>query len=187
MQAPFENLAGALFDWQGNGDLYDPQATRWFDNAGTFRKSAGSGWGYMFMPFRNTGTVQGQSGTLQFAYTCQNTGLIKAQGGSQVWFSGGGTMAGTYEAAAGSAMSWSGGTFTPGEPLLLVGPGQLSLAGATLILPADLIPGLTLASGTVVPGPAFQGGSITNLTLGSVTLAGTNTVTGTLRLTARYR
>ena len=81
MRAPFENLSGALFDWQGDGSLYHDQTGWWFDNAGTFRKSAGSGWGYMSMPFRNTGTVQGQSGTLQFYYTCQNSSTMESLAG----------------------------------------------------------------------------------------------------------
>lgn len=181
MQAPFVNLSGALFDWRGDREIYDPVGASWFINEGTFLKSAGS-YGNVSIAFRNTGIVQGQIGILHFYGACQNSGLIQAQNGAQVLFSYGGTLTGTYETAAGSVISLAGGLFTGGEPLSLVGPGQIQLAGGTLYLPTDLIPGLSLVSGTVLPGPAFQGGSITNLTLSGLTLGGTNTVSGTLTM-----
>src|ERR1035438_6199705 len=41
-----------------------------------------------------------------------------------------------------------------------------------------------MLGGTLIVGPAFQGGSITNLTLAGITLASTNTVSGTMNWSA---
>ena len=53
-------------------------------------------------------------------------------------------------------------------------------SGGTLTLQQTVAPQLQLTGGAVTLGPAFQGGSITNLTLAGSLLSGTNTVTGTL-------
>src|SRR5206468_3215052 len=61
--------------------------------------------------------------------------------------------------------------------------GQSRMTGGTLTLTTDVIANLVLAGGNLVVSDTFQGGTITNLTLGGVTLASTNTVTGTLNWT----
>jgi hypothetical protein len=48
----------------------------------------------------------------------------------------------------------------------------------------NLVPSLQLLGGTLLLGPAFQGGSITNLVLAGMTLQSTNRVTGTMNWTA---
>ena len=64
----FNNQAGALFDlksdtyWYGN---QDGEAV--FNNAGTFRKSGGTGSTNLEMAFNNSGSVDVQSGTLSFS------------------------------------------------------------------------------------------------------------------------
>ena len=55
---------------------------------------------------------------------------------------------------------------------------MFQFTGGTLTLLNDAIPNLQMLGGTLVLGPAFQGGSITNLTLTGMTLTGTNTVAG---------
>src|SRR5262249_38486039 len=59
------------------------------------------------------------------------------------------------------------------------GPGIIQLVGGGIQLVDNLIANLQLISGSISLGSNFQGGSITNLTLGpSMTLYGDNTVSG---------
>ena len=55
---------------------------------------------------------------------------------------------------------------------------MFQFTGGTLTLLNDAIPNLQMLGGTLVLGPAIQGGNITNLTLTGITLTGTNTVAG---------
>ena len=96
-------------------------------------------------------------------------------------------MAGIYNAAAGTTVLFSGGSSTtplqedPG--LVLNGPGQYQFNGGFLLLAAAWNPGLQLTGGTLMLGPGFQGGSITNLALDGITFTNTLPVTGTLNVT----
>jgi hypothetical protein len=60
------NLAGGLFDIQNNTLLDYYEHTEVFNNAGTVRKSAGSGNTTINPQFNNSGTVAALSGTLAF-------------------------------------------------------------------------------------------------------------------------
>ena len=100
-----------------------------------------------------------------------------------------GALAGTYNAALGTTIQFSGGN-TAANPLtvgtlpVLNGPGQYQFTGGYLLLTENAIPNLRLVGGTLELGPAFQqGGAITNLTLDGTTLPGTNQVSGTLTVT----
>jgi VCBS repeat-containing protein len=80
------NLAGAVFDVQGDQIFKHrsgfPATT--INNAGTFRKSAGSGTASIAAVFNNTGTVEVLTGTLsfpQFPYT-QTAGATVLNGGN---------------------------------------------------------------------------------------------------------
>ena len=107
------------------------------------------------MPFTNTGTV---------------TNLI-----STLSFNGGGSITGIYGTAAGATINFSVGSFTMGVPPTITGLGICEFTGTTLTLTQNWPTNLVLASGSLIPGPAFQNsGAITNLTLSGVTLAGTN-------------
>ncbi len=156
-----ENLAGGLFDIQSDQSLFNNAGgPAYFHNAGTLRKSASTGSTYISIPILNSGSVTGLQGTLNF--------------------NGGGVLAGTFTAASGAGISFSGGYFTNSGPVAINGPGTVQVTGAAyLTLLTDAITNLPLAGGTVYLGPAFQGGVITNLTIAGATLAGTNTVTGT--------
>ncbi len=100
-----------------------------------------------------------------------------------------GALAGTYNAALGTTIQFTGGgtavnPLTVGTPPVLNGPGQYQFTGGYLLLTENAIPNLRLVGGTLELGPAFQqGGAITNLTLDGTTLAGTNNVNGTLTAT----
>ena len=59
------NAAGAVFDVQCDGYIHNQAgADSSFSNAGTLRKSAGTGTATMAIPFSNTGVLDVQSGTL---------------------------------------------------------------------------------------------------------------------------
>lgn len=95
-------------------------------------------------------------------------------------------LAGTFYAAPGALIQLSGGTaalpLTPASSLVLAGGGQFQFIAGDLRLPANLIPNLDLEGGVLALGAGFQGGAITNLSLGSMVLTNVLPVTG--RLTA---
>ncbi len=158
--ALIENLAGALWDIQSDQQMFNNAGSgAYFHNAGTLRKSAATGTSTISIPLINSGSVTGLQGTLSF--------------------NGGGTLTGTFTAVTGATINFSGGTFSNSTPVAINGPGTVQLTGGNLWLLSDAIANLALAGGTVNLGSAFQGGTITNLTIAGATLAGTNTVTGT--------
>jgi hypothetical protein len=61
------NESGALYDITGDGDILAGAVTDTVTNAGTFRKSGGSGLSIVNAPFTNTGTLAVDSGKLLFA------------------------------------------------------------------------------------------------------------------------
>ena len=95
-------------------------------------------------------------------------------------FHGGGTIDGLFHAAAGATVAFDAGSYTGGNAPQFTGAGAFKFNGGTLTLLNNLVPGLQMLGGTLVIGPAFQGGSITNLTLAGINLVSTNTVSGTM-------
>lgn len=123
--AVIDNLAGALFDVRNDASLtvfFGAAPT--INNAGTFRKSAGTGTTELEAAFTNTGTVEVQSGTLQLL--------------------GGGTSSGTFDLADGTKLTFGGDHQLQGDavvrlPLadqLMAVTGSLTLGG-TLELRAE--------------------------------------------------
>jgi len=137
--------------------------------------------------------MNGSSSTIDFNNLNLSAGTITTQpavavsGTLQVEaFSGVGDLTGTYNAAANTiiqfAASTSPGT-SPGSPLVLGGTGQYRFNAGLLTLPTNPIPGVVMTGGSLLLGPGFQGGSITNLTLDGINLTNTLTLTGTLIVT----
>jgi hypothetical protein len=133
--ATVNNLAGALWDFQGDNNALCGDSTagpRVINNAGTFRKSSGSGISRVSSngpgaEFNNTGTVEVTSGTLAFngPFT-QTAGLTSLNGGSITSTSSfnilGGSVTGTGE-IVGDILN-QGGILTPG-----FSPGTLTIDG----------------------------------------------------------
>ncbi len=157
-----ENLAGALWDIQCDQSMINFYSTTnaYFHNLGTLQKSAATGTTTISVALDNAGTVAANQGMLNFE--------------------GGGTMEGAFSAASGAEINFSGGAFRYGTPPTLTGPGTIEFTGGTLTLLDNTIPNLQMTGGTVSLGANFQGGAITNLTLGAVALAGNYTVSGLL-------
>jgi len=190
------NLAGSAYLY-----MYGPVT-----NSGTINVT--NGLIYMY----NNGTASAQGGLVNLSgglISLDGTGGIQGNvygaGSSYDYFINGGTvtkvtgtgsssivvaqetLAGIYNAAAGTTVLFSGGSSTtpiqedPG--LVLNGPGQYQFNGGFLLLAAAWNPGLQLTGGALMLGPGFQGGAITNLALDGITLTNTLTVTGTLNVT----
>ena len=138
-------------------------------NAGTLRKSGGSGvttLGGLNFANQPSGLVEVLAGTLQLAVANTNT------------------FGGSFSATAPGAFKIISGIWTDAGGTA-IGTGTFQFTGDTLLLRTNSIAGLTLAGGDVyIAGTFQQAGAITNLNLAGATLRGTNTVgNGTLTLT----
>ncbi len=157
------NLAGGVFDIATDVNISCAcYGNEFFNNLGTVQKSAGSGTTYVGVTFNNSGTAQALAGTLNF--------------------NNGGTIGGVFAAAAGTALNFTSGAFSA-DAATINGPGAVSFTGGSLALLNHEIVNLQLTGGTVTPGPGFEGGSITSLTIAGSALSGANTVAGTLTWT----
>ncbi|MCP9496209.1 MAG: hypothetical protein MSG64_17310 [Pyrinomonadaceae bacterium MAG19_C2-C3] len=79
----FNNLSGSLFDIQADVGISNAGGgTTLFTNAGTFRKSAGTGTSTISVPFNNNGVVEALTGRLNF------TGGFNQTSGTPPVFSG---------------------------------------------------------------------------------------------------
>jgi hypothetical protein len=110
--AVWSNNAGALFGAEGNGTLLGGQ----FNNAGTVRKSGGTGTTNLNITLNNSGTVEALAGTLRIG------------GGS-----GTGSSSGTFRAGSGGTISFEGGTHTLITGASGVGPGTLRVGNSGLL------------------------------------------------------
>ncbi len=201
-----DNALGALFDAQGNntlnaiafGDLNTLAGFPAFNNAGTFRKSTGTGTTTVDVAFNNTGAVDVQSGTLSLsaggssvAGTFTSAGTLDFSG---AWttdaattistldgrFSGAGNkdIAGSYTSSGATTFSGSGistlsGTIALGSALTVSG-GTANLLGAGLSLVGTDV---ALSSGTL------NVGALTGAVDSYVQTGGTLNGSGTLTLT----
>src|SRR5256714_3606302 len=154
-----ENLAGGLFDIQNDQTLYnrsEEHTSELQSLAYTVCRLLLEKKTSINIPFYNSASVVALQGTLNL--------------------NGGGTLDGTFNASAGATINFNGGTFTYGATPVLSGAGAIRFSGGNLTLLSDVIPNLQMAGGTLGLSPLFQGGSISNLSLGGVTLIGNNTV-----------
>ncbi len=174
------NLPGAVIDIQVDlgGATIGGHTTIPFNNQGTLVKSAGSGTNTVTTPITNTGTVEIQSGKLEFsnAYV-QNAGQTVLNGGElAMWWSNpsnnppiqfdGGvvTGSGTISSNQDLVVNNAGGTFAPG------------LSAGTIFVAGDY----TQAAGGVLEveiGGTAAGAFDTLEVSGTVNLAGTLIVT----------
>ena len=97
-------------------------------------------------------------------------------------------LAGIYYASPGASIQFNAASsatnpITTGTPLLLAAGGQYQLTSSYIFLPTNVPANLTLFGTVLELGPAFQGGAITNLTFGAMTLTNTLPVKGTFTAT----
>ncbi len=136
----FTNQSSGIFDFRNDTDYeYDGGGgTFTFNNAGTLKKSDGSGNSrFLSTTFNNTGTVQVQSGALYFA--------------------SGGTHSGTFSISASKQLFFSGGTHAVQDGASFTGAGSLEISGGELFC-SGTGAGATSSAVTTIN---FSGGSIT--------------------------
>jgi hypothetical protein len=125
----FNNLAGGTFNAQSDENVGFGGT---FNNAGTFTKTSPVGTGTTFFDsvFNNTGTVSVQSGVLQL--------------------NRGGLATGSFSAAAGGQLLFSGNIYTLNSGATFTGQGQLHLGGADLEVNGNVtMSNLTFDTGTL--------------------------------------
>lgn len=143
-----DNAAGAVFDARGNnqlhaanfGDQNSVAGFAVFNNAGTFRKSAGTGTTTINTAFNNTGTVDVQTGTLKIANAAPsfaNDGIVRVSSGAVLAAAGlqnNGTGriggAGTIALDGGAGNLANQGALAPGDG----GVGSLAVNGSLSLL-----------------------------------------------------
>ena len=148
------NLAGAIFDVRSDAPLNGSGGT-FVQNAGTFRKSLGSGTNLIYPSFNNSGTVEVLTGTLSF--------------------NGGGTNTALFSLGNGAAIQ-NPSSFTFANGSQLTGAGTNRWTGGTITLNGDLNAANLELSGATVAGTGML--SVSNLNFFSGSFDGTNTVSG---------
>ena len=104
------NDAGATFDDQFNGSMGTyPGSTAVFNNAGLFRKSAGTGTTTIGAVFDNTGSIEVDAGTLSLTGGGTNSGTARAVTGALIFSAGSFNNQGTIEALNNSNVTFASG------------------------------------------------------------------------------
>ena len=135
----FNNLAGGLFEITGNSQAYVVASKAWtFTNAGTVRKTAGTGTSRIDpTAYNSTGLTEVQTGNLQV-------------GGASS------SSSGTFEASSGAVLIWTSGGITDGASFTGVGEKRISggsLSGtisASQMVIAGSVGGTSSVSGSVL-------------------------------------
>ncbi len=149
--ATFTNLATGTFEIQSDANFTDAYARRpAFNNDGLLRKTGGTGTTRIAVVFNNNGTVQVQSGTLQFV--------------------GGGTHAGSFTVSPGATLQFANGTHALNSGATVSGGGNVIFSNGTSTLndTYSVTGTTTFTSGTTTfnvpfdagPGAAFDGGTV---------------------------
>jgi hypothetical protein len=163
------NLPGGVINVQGSSTI-GVNGSGYFVNQGSLIESSGPGTTLNFDDYfdNSQGTVTNLAGTLVLGTYQTN-------------------LAGIYYAAAGATNQFIAANnatpVTPGAPFVLAGNGQQQLIGGFLAFSNVAYPKLTLIADSLVIGPAFQGGTITNLALDGIELSNSLPVTGILTAT----
>ena len=133
------NLAGGLWDIQTNATIACQYCVgnEFFNNAGTFRKSQGSGTATISVAFTNTATVSAQVGILSFNENFVTAGGTLAFGASGLGSFGQINISGNVALNGAASVSWLNG-FMPanGNSFALMDYGSESGTFATISLPA---------------------------------------------------
>jgi hypothetical protein len=153
--AVWNNRAGSVLDIRNDTVLGGGGAT--FNNAGTVRKSAGTGTSSLNAALNNTGTVDAASGTLSL--------------------NGGGLNTATLSAASGATLQIGGGALALGPGSTL--PNALTVAGGTANFLANLtVTTLTLSGGNLGGAGALSVTGLFTWTGGSIVSGGTVNANG---------
>jgi hypothetical protein len=142
---------------QGDVGLYDGGYNGGVNNTGTFRKTAGSGTSLVSITgFTNSGTIEAQTGTIQFSNGVAINDGSKFAGAGQVVISNGASFAGTFQTAGNLMLT--GGTYTGTGAKI---DGDVNWSSGYLNGDWQLQGGRTLTLGT--GGIKYVNGSLANL------------------------
>ncbi len=130
------NQPGGVWNIQCDQTIHDWEGYEQFYNAGLLLKNAGTNSTTIQVVLNNSGTVDAQSGTIQF--------------------SEGGSLGGTFQAESGAAINFNGGYWTVVAGITSQGPGSVLITGGyvsgtlsgTLNLSGGLIYGAPLTVAT---------------------------------------
>ncbi len=188
--AVINNTANSTFNTSFDG-LIDNGAndSGTFNNAGIFNKTAGTGTTSTdnTITFINSGTVNVNSGTVQFNGTLTNSGSIDANNNTVV-INGGGSGAGSFNADAGGLVDFTGGTYALNAGGALNGVGiyrlsgvgnpTLTIAGTVSMAHLDISSGTLNGGGAVSAsgGLAWSGGTMSGA--GSTTAGSISSISG---------
>ena len=145
---PVINLPGAVWSSQCNQSLSDnylAAANGYFQNEGTLLMTNATGTNTISIPFYNSGTVEAEDGTIMLGY--------------------GGTLGGTFSAAANAAVDFGGGTFPLGTAAPQSSGTVQFTYGATFTFSGPMTGVLNCGGGTL-------GGPMTIATNGILNISG---------------
>ncbi len=170
--ATIDNQAGATFDFQSAAGMTNyGNNTGAFINAGTLEMSAGSGTAVIVFPVTDSGTILGNSGTLELTGggsggSSASPGIVTAAAGATVIL--GGSFSGSFAGSGAGAVQLS----------------DFTGAGATLNFTGSVLQWATTPNGNVLGGTVTNAGALTLATTnGDLFLAGTLTNTGAIAVT----
>src|SRR5262249_12986911 len=149
----FHNLPGAVFEAQSDWtmDRQEVVTSAAFLNAGTFRKTGGTGTTNVEYGFHNAGTVEVQSRTLNLRY--------------------GGTHSGTFAVAEGRTLIFGGGTQTLTASSRVIGTGTVEFRWA--FINGEIIGNTRVGGVYAITGPTLINGGnadfVLDVTLPSLT------------------
>ncbi len=162
--AVLSNAPGATFEAAFDGSLGAVGGSEAIHNAGLWRKTGGEGTASLRESFFNSGTVEVQSGRLSLQ--------------------SGGMNSGTINLASGTTLDFAGGVHQLETDSVVTGPGDVVFNSGTVHVLGEFTPsGSNTISGATVNFDAPTGVALTELTVSSGTLSGTNEVTVTDALT----
>jgi RHS repeat-associated protein len=169
------NQVGGTFDFQAGASLSsNSQAGANFNNAGTLERSTGTGTATISFPVTDSGTIQGNSGTLLLTGGGSGPGIINAGSGGTVILSG--TYSGMFTGSGMGAVvlsDFTGANVTLdfSDSVLECTPTQIGRDLDGTITNAG---NLTIATTTTPNNPLNLTGTLTNT--GAIIVTGTNTI-----------
>ncbi len=136
--AVIHNLPDATFSAEGDAtwSIISGGVAPVFDNAGTLRKSGGTGTTALNLPFQNSGQIEALSGTLRFG--------------------DGGTEDGSFYVDAGATLNFTGGIYVLTTQSIVTGPGDVmftqtgTVLNSMTVLGTYAVDGTTTVSGALV-------------------------------------
>ena len=188
--AAINNLSGGVFDCQSDSSIASASGSgQTFYNAGTFRKSAGTGLSLVAWTFNNSGTVDVQIGAVKFTAGGTHDGTFRVAAGTKLEFSGGANyFAGAVFSNSGTTL-FSGGTAYFNTPTTIPGTVAITKQATLDGTSAATFENLTWSGGTLAGSTAiavggnlairdgglaryFNGGALSNA--GTVVWSGSN-------------